>query len=174
MTKLVICGQAPSRVGDGRAFSGPSGRRLASLFDLEDYEELASRVTLTNIFPVPAARKPLPPTGKGRGHAGDDFDETTARRLGMLKVKEWAKDPQLVVVLACGAKVYEALTGCEGTKNNKFSGKALKLGPAQGVDVWYFPHPSGASHYWDDPDNVDYASRFLKRLLKHYEISITE
>jgi uracil-DNA glycosylase len=165
MTKLVICGQAPSRIGDGRPFSGPSGKRLAALFGLEDYEELASRVTLTNIFDVIACRP------KNARHAGDEFDKTTARAIGMMRVHLWARDPEHVVVLGCGANVMEALVG---KAPGMYKGKALKVEPARGLDIWHFPHPSGASHYWNDPANVDRASRFLRRFLKHYEISITK
>lgn len=165
MTKLVICGQAPSRVGDGRAFSGPSGRRLASLIDLGDYEELASKVTLTNIFDVIACKP------RNAKHAGDEFDETTARAIGMMRVKLWSRDSEHVVVLACGTKVMRALCG---QAPGMYRGKALVLEPVRGVDIWQFPHPSGASHYWNDPLNFTHAARFLNRLLKHYEISITE
>ena len=71
MTKLVICGQAPSRLGDGRAFTGPSGKRLAALFGLRDYEELSSRYDLANIFDVPAERRPLPAKRSTRNAPGD-------------------------------------------------------------------------------------------------------
>lgn len=169
MTKFYVCGQAPSRAGDGRAFSGPSGRRLASLFGLGDYEELASRVYLTNIFPVPAARKPLPARRRTKRHAGDEFDEITARRMGMRKMHAWARDPELVVVLGCGQKVTKALVGQEMPF---YAGKALHTEPARGVDVWSFPHPSGASHYWNDPANVAHAAHFLGRLLERYGIAL--
>lgn len=172
MTKLVICGQAPSRVGDGRAFSGPSGRRLASLMLLPDYEALARQVILTNIFDAPAARRAIRcrPSSK-RNAPGDEFNMDEAYVSGMTKMLEWAADPELVVVLACGKNVTKAL----GFPDLEFyKGRALKAGPVQGVDVWAFPHPSGASQYWNDQANHVRASIFLKRLLKRYEIRLIE
>lgn len=171
MTKLVICGQAPSRVGDGRAFSGPSGRRLASLMLLPDYEALARQVTLTNIFEVPAKAKIIACRRGKRNAPGDQFDMDSAYVIGMAKMLEWAADPELVAVVACGKKVTAAL----GVPDlDWYKGKALKAGPVQGVDVWAFPHPSGASTYWNDSANHDLASKFLRNLLKHYGLRLTE
>lgn len=176
MNRLIICGQAPSRQGDGRPFSGPSGRRLATLMGLKDYEELASRVKLTNIFdhtaePSRASHDPNPWRLDLRTHhAGDKFDEERARTLGLAMVFGWkaiaASDPP-VVVLGCGGKVFRALTG---QKKPMFKGTKV----APGVHVWHFPHPSGASHFWNDPASFDRASGFLKRLQDRYGMPIAE
>lgn len=183
MTRLVFCGQAPSRVGDGRAFSGPSGRRLASLMGLRDYEELRSIAHLTNIFGSPQERaraiicRPRRSGKRSLGeqyelaHAGDEFDEelATIEAFGLLLawMKRYQDTNERIVVVACGAKVFRAFTG-----KRKPMFRGVRLAP--GVDIWHFPHPSGASHYWNDPSNVDRASRFLKKLLKRYEIRLIE
>lgn len=155
MTRLIICGQAPSRVGDGRPFTGPSGRRLAALMMLRDYEHLASQFTLANIFDQPMER---------REDRGDYFDMVEARRLGVQLMGGWAGEEEPVVVLACGHAVFEALTG---SRQEFYHGKNRS-----GVEVWCFPHPSGASAYWNRRANVLQAANFLRRLLKRSGISI--
>lgn len=165
MTELIICGQAPSRVGDGRAFSGPSGRRLANLFGLRDYEELASMYTLTNIFDVPAVRRPLPARRSSKHRSiGDEFDERLALDRGYEMTLDWVNMEEAPVVLACGAKVAKALIG---RPVPMYKGKRL----GERLDVWHFPHPSGASQYWNSPDHVEVAARFLKRLLERYGLA---
>jgi uracil-DNA glycosylase len=161
--RIIICGQAPSRIGDGRPFSGPSGKRLAALFGLRDYEELASQFTLTNLFENTAEKLK---TGRG-----DKFDPYAARRAASLKMREWAEDPELIAVLGCGHNVFQALTA---ESRPFFHGIAFKAGPTQGVDVWNFPHPSGASAFWNQLENVGRATEFLKKLLAHYGMSITK
>jgi hypothetical protein len=115
---------------------------------LRDYEHLASQVTLTNIFDVSADR---------RDDRGDEFDDHQARMTGMLKMAEWALEEDEVVVVACGHQVYRALTGL---KAEFFKGRKVA-----GVEVWCFPHPSGASAFWNRQANVLRASNFLRRLL---------
>ena len=158
MTKLYICGQAPSRVGDGRPFTGPSGRRLAALLMLRDYDHLASQATLVNIFNRPAARSPLPAGRRKHNAPGDEFDEVHARENGRKMVFEWAHEDEDVVVVACGLKVFQALTGERG---DFFKGRRV-----DGVEIWCFPHPSGASMFWNSRQNVLRAANFLNRLLK--------
>jgi uracil-DNA glycosylase len=150
MTQLVFCGQAPSRIGDGRPFSGPSGRRLSALMMLRDYEHLASQVTLTNIFEVPAER---------REAKGDEFDKAKARVEGVKKIATWADQEETFIVVACGHEVYEALTGVK--KAEFFKGRSIA-----GVEVWCFPHPSGISTYWNTRAHVLLAANFLTRLTR--------
>lgn len=166
MTELVICGQAPSRVGDGRPFTGPSGKRLAALFGLGSYEELASKYPLANIFDVPAApRKLHARRSSNRRAPGDQWDAIEARKRGVQKMERWAVQSELVAVLACGHNVYQALTA---ESRQFFEGQAFRRGPVQGVDVWCFPHPSGASQFWNDEKNRARAAAFLKRLQGYY------
>lgn len=162
--KLYICGQAPSRQGDGRPFTGPSGDRLVKLFGLRDYEHLASQFTLINLLDQPASNVCAKPSGKK--HAGDAFDrdEAVIKAFGLML--EWWDRGSQVVVLACGSSVTEALLG---VKVKRFKGRRVR-----NVEIWHFPHPSGASHFWNSPDNVERSREFLKRLLDRYEIAITE
>ncbi len=156
MTRLIFCGQAPSRIGDGRPFSGPSGRRLAALLRLRDYEQLASMATLVNIFDYPADRQEA---------RGDGFDEVEALERASVLVGKWVMADEPTVVIACGHAVYRALTG---RKVEFFKGHQL----SDKVEVWCFPHPSGASAFWNRRDNVMQSSNFLRRLLHRSGISI--
>lgn len=155
MTQLVFCGQAPSRVGDGRPFSGPSGRRLAKLLNLTDYEQLAAQVTLVNLIDRPMEKAE---------HRGDPFPLVEAKARAIELMSEWIKDDEPTIVIACGHSVFRCLTG---RKTELFRGRI-----SMGVEVWCFPHPSGASAYWNTRGNVDRAAKFLNRLVRRKGIAI--
>jgi len=163
MTQLIIVGQAPSRIGDGRPFTGPSGNRLVKLFGLEDYEALASYARLVNIFGDPANRSQAILCGRPRAHAGDDWDRDLAAVEGFGLLLRWMKEPGDKLVLGCGKNVIQALTDRPPAM---FKGRRM----APGLDVWHFPHPSGASHFWNDPENVERAGVFLRKLRERYGI----
>jgi uracil-DNA glycosylase len=155
MTSLLFVGQAPSRIGDGRPFSGPSGRRLAALLRLRDYEHLASSVTLVNIFDHPADRQEA---------RGDGFDEFQAKVKARMLTEQWVSLKEEIIVVCCGHAVYRAFTDSRGTF---YKGRR-----DQNLELWCFPHPSGASAYWNRRDNVLYAANFLRRLLNRSGIVI--
>ena len=159
MTELVIVGQAPSRIGDGRPFSGPSGKRLAALFGLRDYEQLAASMTLINIFGNSADRREV---------RGDHFDRDRARQLGEELVELWRGHRGHVIVIACGHSVFQALTGQRGT----FYQAMIFSEEASHIEVWCFPHPSGASSYWNEVPNRLTAANFLRRILKRSGIDM--
>lgn len=157
MNKLVIVGQAPSRLGDGRPFSGPSGKRLQQLTGLKSYEQLADAFTLENIFPFSADK-----LTSGRG---DEYDVAVARRIGDAKMLVWSLSQKPQYVLACGHQVYKSLTGSPQI----LFGRRVFNYPAWGgrVVIFNFPHPSGASGFWNEPDNTRKAKHFLAKLLHH-------
>lgn len=162
MTTLIICGQAPSRVGDGRAFTGPSGRRLAALFGLRNYEELAAKAMLTNIFDQPAKPKRLPARRRTKYSAsGDEFDSEAAAGRARELLQVWKDLNDRVIVVACGHAVFQALTGRKG---EFYKGRNVQLAGTV-IEVWCFPHPSGASSYWNYDENKRMAANFLRRLL---------
>jgi uracil-DNA glycosylase len=173
MTTLVVCGQAPSRIGDGRAFTGPSGKRLAALFGLKSYEELASQVTLTNIFECPASPRRLPARRRpvsGYQASGDEFDSGAAAERGLQLLQVWSLIEDRVVVVACGHAVNQALTGRKGVF---YKGRIVQTEYAA-IEVWCFPHPSGASSYWNYRSNKLQAANFLRKLLKREGMLIAQ
>lgn len=153
MSRVAIVGQAPSRLGDGRPFTGPSGDRLCELLGLDrGWCQLAAKCDLVNLL---TERQEKDKSGRG-----DNFDVAKARRLGQAMIDQWLVEGETRTVLACGKKVYFCLTG---EKVDFFKGKALKS-PFGRVEIWCFPHPSGASAFWNDPANVNRVHRFLKAL----------
>lgn len=166
--RLYICGQAPSRSGDGRPLTGPSGKRLVSLFGFGDYEDMAGKVTLMNVLDRPVSNLTNLPAKRGgnkKRHAGDQFDLDEAAIKGFGIMLELMSTGHHPVILALGNDVCRALTG---ERIRRYKGKKVHGRDGHEVDVWHFPHPSGASHYWNDADNVDHAKRFFTALLKRY------
>ena len=165
MTEVVILGQAPARSGDGRPFTGPSGRRLCQLMGLPHYDCLRDRFTLQNLVNRPVYQQPY-----GRG---DTFDRLAARGRAQMLVRDWSKSEEPVAVIACGHAVFECVTK---VKRPFFKGKKIALysddWDAKPIEVWCFPHPSGASAFWNEPKNWQAAHEFLIKLSKRYGINL--
>lgn len=150
----IILGQAPARSGDGRPFSGPSGRRLCSLAGLANYEELRETFNLKNLV---STEQPKRSRGKG-----DHFPLEVAR----------ANAQQLKQDLPAGSLVI-----CAGRQ----VARLMDVSPDARlcyIDVWRFggqnggiaviPHPSGISHYWNDAERVRKVQDFLRWVIEHY------
>jgi len=131
---------------------------------------MASEVTLMNVLDRPQSNICQMPARRGnkKWHAGDEFDRDEAAVKGFGLMLELMSASHHPVVLALGVDVCVALTG---RKIKRYKGKALRGPDGHTVDVWHFPHPSGASHYWNDPSNVARAEKFLRALLKRYSIA---
>jgi len=144
MPKPILVGEAPSLQGDGRPFTGPSGGRLQSLLGLKSYDELTDALDMLNIFE------------KVSQPAWDRFDRKFARQRAIHLLTKWHDhDPEdLLDVILCGRKVMAAF-GVEHLDWFGFHSRG-------GVVLWAFPHPSGLSHFWNAPDDVLRASRFLR------------
>lgn len=140
MRRVTIVGQAPGRRnGAALAFEGPSGRRLAALAGVSE-RELRRRAKLVNLLP----RWP------GAAGKGDLFPAAAAKKA--------AKGMRL------GGRVPLAGRGVA---------RAFGVGAAPFLE-WFtlgrceaavFPHPSGVSHWWNDPANRAEAARFLAAVL---------
>lgn len=165
MTEVIILGQAPARSGDGRPFTGPSGRRLCQLLGLPHYDSLKNRFTLQNLTP-----RPVHKLANGRG---DTFDRLAAKASAELMVREWARSDEPVAIIACGHAVFNCVTH---ESKPFFKGKKIGLRhidwDAEPIEVWCFPHPSGASAFWNDQHNWLEARQFLMRLSKRYGIEL--
>lgn len=161
MSRVHIVGQAPARSGDGRPFTGASGKRLVNLLGLEDYDELAEKFHLDNIFDQKA--------DKMLSGRGDNFPEPLARKVGIKHMRRYAREGGPQLVLACGHKVFKALTG---KRVELFTVLVVEVPIGEEevpVHVCCFPHPSGASAYWNDIENVEIARQFLIRLQERFE-----
>ena len=153
---LAIVGQAPSRQGDGRAFSGPSGDRLVKLLGVESYLDLYRIAHLENL--LTEVQRKLP---DGRG---DHFDLIEARANAKMSLQVMLFLNRNTQVIACGHKVYKAYTGRKGEYFKGVRVKTSVYNPVHTVDIWCFPHPSGASPFWNERENVIQAAKFIRRV----------
>lgn len=151
---LAIIGQAPSRQGPGRAFSGPSGNRLCRLLGVEDYLDLYRVAHLENLLTKPMEKHP-----NGRGDIFLMDEAQVQAKISMDVMLFLNRNTQ---VIACGHKVYRAFTRRKG---QYFKGARIvtkTYNPPHTLDVWCFPHPSGASPYWNERENFDRAAEFIR------------
>lgn len=156
MNPFAIIGQASSRFDDGRVFPGPSGRRLVELLGFDDYVDLWSKAHLQNLFEI---EERLP-----RDDAGHRMDMAEARKRAQAILDAMLFINPQTQVIACGRNVFSALTGRR--RIDFYKGLRIKSDYGHHVDVWCFPHPSGANDYWSDPTNVEFASKFIRKIYK--------
>jgi len=141
---LLLVGQAPCGQRPRAPALCPStrsGRRLAELAGVGSVREIADAVNLLRRFPGSAGPK------------GDLFPIEEARRAarrlaGRMRARR--------ATLLLGGNVARAF-GVGGTD-------FLEWTEVRGARACVFPHPSGISHWWNDPRNVRRARRFLRRL----------
>jgi uracil-DNA glycosylase len=137
VTGLLLIGQAPSRSSDPlEPLSGASGRRLAALMglDLDAYLAGVRRANALPAFP-------------GKAGKGDAFPAAQAGPLVRAVLAE-----QRVVLL--GAPVASA-GGLRGVPAFWWRSEGGRM-------VAWAPHPSGVSHWWNDPANLRRARRFWR------------
>lgn len=147
--KPILVGQAPARSGDGRPFTGQTGRMLQSLLRFDSYEQLSECFDMYNLLP----RKMQKPAER----RGDEFPMPEARR-GAIRLRNGViKDGNEVIL--CGNKVSEAF-------HPSLVARPL-LRPTLMRESWgwwtayRFPHPSGLNHFWNYSGNRERAARFL-------------
>jgi hypothetical protein len=145
--KPLLVGQAPARSGDGRPFTGASGRRLCSLLDVEDYDDLVHLLDLTNLI-----TRVMPKQGR----KGDSFDKALGRRSAT-RIQTKAIEGGRTDIIAAGL----AVSMCFGVRNPAF----LTTYQSGVLRIHVLPHPSGINLFWNDQTNVRAASRFLKAIV---------
>lgn len=137
--RLLIVGQAPSACSDPLVpLAGPSGRRLAALCALS-FEE----------FLVAYERANLLPAFPGKLAKGDAFPAWMGRRFAV-ELLRGRRTPRRLVLL--GGNVSRAF-GL--SPEPLFAWRPLGRHQAA-----VCPHPSGISHFWNDPFNVGQARSF--------------
>ena len=162
---LMIVGQAPgpSEVEAGRPFSGPSGRRLFAWLARAGFaeHEVRERHYMTSVTRCYPGRR-----SSGRG------DRTPSRAEQALCRTFLDRELELVrplVVVPVGRLAISVFLG--GQPLNAVVGSATQ--DAEGRWLVPLPHPSGASHWLNDPENaahVDRALRHLARLRRLLEL----
>ena len=157
MAELYIVGQAPARTGDGRPFTGNSGKTLLKMFGWPTYDYMASRVNLLNLL-----NEQQPPNVHGRG---DKFDYDTAKREALRLRGHWHIFYPETHVICCGVKVFKCFTG--QSPRQPFKGLALYHRRYDTVvKCWYLPHPSGVNPFYNDDNLIIEAAKFLRERVR--------
>lgn len=154
--KPLLVGQAPARSGDGRPFTGASGRRLCSLLEIESYDDLAHLLDMTNLIPQ------IQPKIKGK--KGDSFDRALAKRAAIRIYTQCVEEGRDRVILA-GKGVAAAFLPQQQAIN--YFQRYLTVS----IRICVIPHPSGVNLFWNDPANVEKASRFLRAIVFDWPMS---
>jgi len=154
VTRPLIVGEAPGPHTDPDVpLEGRAARRLAALAGLEE-EELRRRARIVNVLP----RWP------GSAGKGSRFDHREAAGPAEEVIRRHARRGQRILVL--GWRAARALDPVfYGLRRQPILElEPHHVGPVP-VRVAIVPHPSGISHWWNDPANVERASEFLRGVL---------
>lgn len=147
----VFIGQAASRRGDpAKPLTGRPGRKLAGLASMTPME-----------FYLSTVRVNLLPCYMGSRGGGDAFPMTEARR-NATRVASLLDGRTVVFV---GRKVADAF-GCRKGWFDWDEGYFRTGDRTVHLRYAVVPHPSGRNRFWNDPENVREASRFLSELMK--------
>jgi hypothetical protein len=99
----------------------------------------------------------IPEIQEKRPQKGDSFDRALAKRAAIRIYTKCVEDERKKIILAgkAVAKVFMPKTDPQYFAPYK-SGN---------MTIYVIPHPSGINHFWNDPTNVDKASRFLRAIV---------
>lgn len=141
---MTVVGQAPGPNTDpSEPLSGASGRRLAALCGLT-YAEFRRRFRLVNVLDG----------HPGRSGKGCAFPSAEARKSASDLLMGMAGHPTVLLGRAVPAAFGLA------------AAPWFEWRQSGGWPVAATPHPSGISHWWNEPANVRRARRFWRRLAR--------
>lgn len=151
MSRVMIVGESPSKLGNGKPFTGPSGVRLATLLGIK-HDRLPEVAKLVNLFPTSL------PEEEGSISWSKLDAQSRARDI-------WRTNQQRVLhdqtgyetLVLCGARVWEAFQLPEVEWLSSFN--------INGIEMWKFPHPSSLSRWWNEVERIEAAGNLLKRLV---------
>lgn len=146
MNRILVVGQAPAP-GHDRCppwIHSRSGRRLADIIGVP-VAQMLEVVDGANVLPR------CPPHGGGITHV-DHTTQLLARHL------LWHHDHKVIV--ACGMSVVHALCPDRPPTQLGWHHRTLRDGSRR-VLAW-FPHPSGASRFWNDRERAKVAADWLR------------
>lgn len=136
----LLVGEAPARTTVGaRPFTGRTGARLARLAGVDDLSDAFDAVNLLDRWPGPDSGN------------GSSFPPAAGRAAAARFLERRRRRP---VVLA-GRRVAAAF----GLARQPYL-EWTRL--PNGAPCAVLPHPSGVCRWWNDPANVEAASRFLR------------
>jgi hypothetical protein len=150
VTEAIIIGEAPG-LDSREPLDGRVGRRLERLAGLGE-GELPYVFALGNLLPANPGRKPRRPGP--HNSPGDRFDLERARRNWDGFADDVLAEGEFGIVILLGRNAARAA----GLSRAPF----FEWAPVVGAEVAVFPHPSGTSHFWNDPENVARAEAFMR------------
>lgn len=159
-SRVLLIGEAPGKSGrpGDPALEGRAGRRIARLCGIE-YEEYLRRFDRRNLLPEWPGKAPgngsAWPREEARAIARTNrfsrsLDADAEERVGFRHYRD---------VVLLGRRVADAF-GLRSTY--PWFHPTLVMRPR----FWVAPHPSGASRWWNDPENVKRAEAFWKRIAR--------
>lgn len=141
MSKIILVGQALNQRGRAKEpLDGAAGRRLAALAGL-DHHLFMARFERVNLLE--------------QGEPGAQFDVRAARDVADDLRQRWRG--RKAVLLGRGVAAAFRLV-----PDDYEWFKPLEIPP--GVEAAVMPHPSGISHWWNDPANVQAARDYMLKL----------
>jgi uracil-DNA glycosylase len=172
----LIVGEAPSRTSE-LPLDGRSGRRLERLAGIGE-GELSAWFALGNLLPAwlgNRERRPGPHSAPG-----DLFDAAQAREAWRSLLEAEFLEFDYVLLLGGRVRAVAGLSNLPwfrwapyyagdvpphfGAWSEEPALRGGELEPA--FELSAIPHPSGASHFWNDPANHARAERFMRRLVE--------
>ena len=147
-SRLVIVGEAPAGVGREAlpALEGLVGRRLAKRMGLTD-DQFREMVVRKNIFETP--------------DEGKHWNAQTAYLRAMKLMSVMPRNANVVVLGKKAATAFKIVNLPQYAWHSAvriLSGDALRLA--------HIPHPSGLNRRYNDPAELERASRFLREALR--------
>lgn len=146
---ILLLGQAPSRTSGHMPLDGRSGQRLADLSGLDDVADVFAVGNLLAFYP-----------GRKRGE-GDAFPLDLARRNALAMMETLLEFHAIVLLGRNVARVF----GAEKRPYFEWDSGLRLQGWCLPTPTAVFPHPSGVSRFWNESENVENASEFMRRLL---------
>jgi len=149
--RVALVGQTPSATAD--QLEGHAGARIARLIgvstDVLYAHQRFARVNLLTEFPGKAGEK------------GDLFDLRAARERAPAVLAKIGPDAVVVCLGLNVLKAFAAYLPRGACSRARFYDAVPGL---DGRTYVLAPHPSGISHYWNEPENVSAAERFFRGL----------
>ncbi len=151
--KTLIIGQAPAKDTVGRpAFSGKSGPKFAELLGVQ-HSELWKKFDVVNLIDY----WPGQPNDKTK--RGDAFP-LAAARLVADGMRKFLHERTVVLVGKNVARAFEV----HSVDFFDWFVDVAGEGDRGFFKYCIIPHPSGISHFWNDPENVERARMFMRSI----------
>jgi hypothetical protein len=122
------------------------------LLEIQYYDGLDAAFDLRNLNPAP---QPKRERGKG-----DVFDVMLAKRSW--QVMESMMTPGRLVI--CAGR---SVASIAGVGKLAWFEHSWELNAHGAFEITVIPHPSGISHWWNDPQNVRRARAYLRAVIEH-------